>query len=887
MQFRGQWEGISEHRLENGLGVLFLPDAARPVVTVSLTVFVGSKHEGRGESGAAHLLEHMLFRGTRSFPDVPRELHRRGARFNGTTWTDRTNYFETLPAEEDALEFALRLEAERLGSASLGGKDLEAERGVVLNELSAGDNDPLRVLRRQMIAVAYDWHGYGRSTIGAPSDVEQITCERLTNFYRRHYRPNNALLVVAGAIDEPRARDLVAREFGGLSTPLEDEPARPKTVEPPQIGERNVVVRRHGESALGGLCYHVPAASHPDFASLQLLDAVLTSEPSGRLYQRLVVSGAASAVGGGCFAWRDPGVYQLFAEAASPDKLDAVLDQMTREVESVGKAPPSGSDLELARSQLLNRRELVLADSSRLAVALSDWASQGDWRLFLMHRDRLEAATTEDLTRVAESYLVRCNRTSGRFIPGEPESAAIPAAPDLSEVFRDYRGRTAGAATEAIPADATMLEQRTLRGVGSWGGPFAWLAKPTRGGWMRLVVSLRFGILATLRGCATDAAAAAALILRGTESRTREAWRAELDRLGARIASSGTAGAGTFYVYARREHLAAVVDLLADALRRPAFRDEELAIWRRDAVASCLQSQSDPQSVAVREVRRALAPFDRDDPRYIPTFAELRGRIEATTVASIRAFYDRFYGAGAAECVACGDFDPAELQTLLADQLTGWASTESFERIPYPAVKGSIESPRTHLPDRKNACFCAADVFPLGDEHADFSALTAANYILGGASMSSRIGDRVRRSEGLSYTASSQFTASALEERARWSIYAIASPSEMERLRTCVREEIDRFLDAPPSLEELRAAVLGLVGKQRVTLSDDGSLNELLLESVRAGRTLERWEKHRAELESLTPEQVLEASRRWLKYDDWRHAEAGTWSDGVIEKSSP
>ena len=194
----GVIEGIAEYRLENGLQILLLPDDSKPTVTVNITYFVGSRHEGYGEAGMAHLLEHMLFKGTPNNPNIPAALKERGGDFNGTTWYDRTNYYETFPASSENLEFALRLEADRMVNSHVAEADLKSEMTVVRNEFEMGENSPEMILSQRLFASAFEWHGYGRSTIGNRSDIERVPIRNLRSFYQRHYRPDNALLIVAG-----------------------------------------------------------------------------------------------------------------------------------------------------------------------------------------------------------------------------------------------------------------------------------------------------------------------------------------------------------------------------------------------------------------------------------------------------------------------------------------------------------------------------------------------------------------------------------------------------------------------------------------------------------------------------------------------------------------
>src|SRR6476659_24747 len=212
-------EGVTEYRLANGARVLLFPEQSRPTVTVNMTVLVGSRHEGYGEAGMAHLLEHLVFKGTPTFRDVPKALRDHGASFNGTTNVDRTNYFETLPATDENLAFGIRLEADRLVNSFVKREDLVSEMTVVRNEFERGENSPQGVLSQRIYAAAFEWHNYGKSTIGNFSDIERVPIENLQAFYKKYYQPDNVVLIVAGKFDEAKALALITKHFGPIPRP--------------------------------------------------------------------------------------------------------------------------------------------------------------------------------------------------------------------------------------------------------------------------------------------------------------------------------------------------------------------------------------------------------------------------------------------------------------------------------------------------------------------------------------------------------------------------------------------------------------------------------------------------------------------------------------------
>jgi zinc protease len=317
----GSIEGINEYVLENGMKVLLFADKTQPKVTVNCTIFVGSRHEGYGETGMAHLLEHMVFKGTDMHPNIPAALRDRGANFNGTTWLDRTNYYETLPASDDNLEFAIRLEADRMVNSKILDEELQKEFTVVRSEFERGENSPSRVLQQRMFSAAYQWHNYGNSTIGNRSDIERVPIDNLRAFYRRYYRPDNAMLIVAGRFEEAKALEYAQKHFGTIAKP-ETPINRTYTTEPAQDGDRITLVRRVGDSQMVGTMYHVPAGGDPEFAAVDLLANILTDQPSGRLYKALVESKKATSVSGGAFGLHDPGVMNFMAQVPKEKSIE-------------------------------------------------------------------------------------------------------------------------------------------------------------------------------------------------------------------------------------------------------------------------------------------------------------------------------------------------------------------------------------------------------------------------------------------------------------------------------------------------------------------------------------------------------------------------------------
>jgi zinc protease len=824
----------------------------------------------------AHLLEHMLFKGTPTNEDIPGALKARGARYNGTTWVDRTNYFETLPAGDENLDFALALESDRMVNSTIDGGKLAKEMTVVRNEFERGENDPVSILMQRMTAVAYEWHNYGKSTIGNRADIERVPVESLREFYRRFYQPDNAMLVVAGSFNADKALAGIVKHFGAIPRPSRKLNAT-YTEEPAQDGERLARLKRVGDVAVVGLAYHIPAGGHADFPAVEVLEGILTAESSGRLYKSLVETKKASSVFGMTFSWHDPGLMLLMAEVAQGNEPDIVLDGMMDTIDQLVKEGVTAQDVERIRQQLLKFRELAAADTSRLAIQLSEWAAQGDWRLYFLYRDRLEKLTAADVNRVAKEYLKPDNRTIGQFLPTKsPDRSPVPETPNLAAVLKDYKGRAETASGEAFDVSPANIESRTRREKLPSGIPVALLEKKTRGQAVNINIRLRYGNEQNLRGLAKAAEFLPELMTRGTKKLSYQELQDALDKHRARLRVDGSAGEASFSVQTTREHLQTVWGLLRQILREPALAEKEFDLLKQEQVSAYEKQLTDPQALATTLVRKHITPYPTEDPRYVPTVEEELALTKALTAADVGKLYHEFLGANAGEISVVGDFAGDEVLAALNEIFSDWNAQAPYERLKRhvdPSVKGGAQDINT--PDKANADYFAGLAFPLRDDHPDYPALVLGNYILGGGALSSRLGDRVRQKEGLSYGVGSGLQASSFDERSAFYLYAICNPENMPKVKAAIQEELNRLLQKGVMAEEVEKAKSGYLQSLQVGRSDDGQLSQMLASNLAVGRDMTFYAELEQKIRKLTPQQIHEALRKHIHPEQLFIAAAG------------
>jgi zinc protease len=409
---------IEERRLANGLAVLLLETRTAPVVCLSVWFRAGSRHDPQGRSGTAHLLEHMMFKGTARHPkgDYDRVLHALGAINNASTWLDRTNYYVLIGSDRYAA--GLELEADRMRGALLREEDLIDERPVVLNELERNEDDPGVALFDRIMAMAFVEHPYRRPVIGWRQDVEAITIDDLRSYYDAYYRPNNAFLAVVGAFDRGAMLADLERTFGGLE-PGPPTPARP-VVEPEQRGERRFELRKAGQQEILGIAYRAPQRAHDDAFALDVLAQVLGHGRTSRLYRVLIESGlAVNAAAENQAMPVDPYLFLIDvepAEGVAPARIEEALDE---EIACLVREPVSPREIERARKrarvEFVMRRDSV----SALAFLIGELEVSAGWRLAQTYLERLDAVTAEHVQAAAARYLTREARTIGRFRPTE------------------------------------------------------------------------------------------------------------------------------------------------------------------------------------------------------------------------------------------------------------------------------------------------------------------------------------------------------------------------------------------------------------------------------------------------------------------------------------
>ena len=871
----GSVEGFTEYQFPNGLKLVLFTEPSKPKLTVNMTILVGSRHEGYGEAGMAHLLEHMLFKPTAKHPQPDRDLQERGADYNGTTWVDRTNYYETLPASDENLEFAVGWEADRLVNCPIKAEDLASEMTVVRNEFEMGENSPKGVLEQRMFATSFEWHNYGKSTIGNRADIERVPADSLRLFYKKYYRPDNVVLFVGGRIDEAKVVAMVQKYFGPIPRPA--EPIRSTyTEEPAQDGERVVTLRRVGKVAATGVLYHIPSAADPDFAAVSVLEAILSADKTGRLYKALVERRRAAKVEGVAYAWHDPSGMMFTAEVAAGNEPNAVAEGMIDTIEGVVEKGVTDEEVVRAKRTLLKLWDQQSTDTPKVLVGLTEWAGAGDWRLAFLFRDRLGKVTLDDVNRVAKKYLRTSNRTVGVYLPvTEPQRTPVDATPDIAALVKDYKGKPEYSIGEVFDPSPSAIEARVKRSAVD-GVKVALLSKKNRGGSVVLKVNLRYGTPKSLFGLGTACTFLPDLMTRGTKQLTSEQLQDRLDELQTSFGASGRPGEAEFLMQTKREHLVEALAILKQVLHEPTLPEAEFAILKQQRHGALDEQSAEPQALAMRAVQQRLSPYPAGDVRYAPGLLEELKLVDDLELTTVRRLYEEFLGSAAGEVVIVGDFDEETASKAITGLLGGWKSKQPYQRISRNVDKvPPPEMITIKTPDKANAMYFAGLLLPLKDDAPEYPALVVGNDILGGSGFASRLMGRIREKEGLSYGVGSAFRAMSLDQRSTFSIYAICNPENVAKVVKLAREETDRLLKEGITKEELAESQKGYLQSQQASRGDDTRLVQVLAETLVTGRTLKFQAAIEESVRKLTLEDVQAAMRKHIDPSRMINAVAG------------
>jgi zinc protease len=872
--------GIRETLLPNGLKVLTKEVRSAPVVSFSVWYRVGSRNEHTGITGVSHLLEHMMFKGTQRYRvgEIARTLFLNGAASNASTYYDWTNYYATIAS--DRLELVMAIEADRMVGSRFDKADLDAEMTVVRSELEGGENHPGRLLFRAVTATAFHAHPYRWPVIGWRSDVENVPRDVTYRYYKTHYGPNNATVVIVGDFDTPQVLGLVRKHFGKLR-PIPPPPPV-YTTEPPQRGERRVVVQQAGSLPVAMLAYKVPAATHPDFYALDVLAMVLGEGRTSRLYQALVEKQIASQAYANAPSLRDPFLFYLSATARPGTTAAALEAALEAEVERVRAEPITPEELARARSRIEADFVFQTASVTAQARQIGYWAMIDDWRYLTTYLDRIRALAPADIQAVARKYFLPETRTVGHFLPTDGSGPAATPAPPPREASARVEKAKRGERPIPLPGPSKVspVRRNVTRFELDNGLRVVVQENPTNPT-VALRLSLSAGSAVAPRDRRAVASITASMLTRGTSRRTTLEFAAALENVGASLSASADSLTTTVSGSAQSKDFDLVMDLLAEMLREPAFPQADLERVRGQALAQLAQARTSPDAVARRAFDRSLYPDGH--PLRPLTLEEAEQELKGLTRDDLVAFYQRQYAPDHAILVIAGDLTAERVKQALAARLASWPRNPAAVPPPAPdlGLRDAAETATFPLPDKSQTTILWGHAGGLRRSDPDFYATQVMNLILGGGgALNSRLGNVIRDEQGLAYSVYSYFDASLYP--GAFQVGLGTNPANAKRAIASLETEIRRIRERGVTAREVQEAVAYLTGRFPLRLETNGGMAEILwaMEFYRLGA--DYIDRYAGYYRAVTVAQVNQAATVHLHPDRATLVLAGPLPDGAL-----
>lgn len=878
---------IDEYRLDaNGLQVLLLPDHSNPTLTYMVTYRVGSKNEVTGTTGATHILEHLMFKGSDAFNDkqgnsVKQFLERIGGNYNATTWLDRTNYYANIGSEH--LEGYLAIEADRMRNLWLRDEDRQPEMTVVRNEFERGENSPFQALIKEIFHSAYVAHPYHHSTIGWRSDLEKVSIGKLREFYDTFYWPDNATATLIGDFDPAAALGLVKKFYGTYPKAPRPIPTV-YTEEPDQTGPRRITVKRAGQLGVVGLAHKIPAVTHPDFAAIAVFSAILADGKNSRLYKAITDQNLSTGVQNAPFANHDPSLHFLFIPLAPGATHEQVEKIAVEEIERLKKDGATETEVQAAVAKSLADAAFQRDGSFAIAGNLNEFIAGGDWTLFYTLEDATRQVTADDVQRVANKYFNVDQSTTGWFIP-TPAGAAPTTKPAAKPSLSDgpYYYRTPG--VDSVGASLLATDTAAPAAPAATGAKIAAHAVRTKIAGLD-VIAYPTGVkdVVTIRASlpAGDAFAGdgnpaiptltGMLLDQGTTTHDKFAIAEMLESVGATIDFSVDTEMVEVSAKCLKKDAPLVISLISEQLRSPALSPAEFDKAKKQFAGGLKRQLEDTNFRAGDAFTRAVYPVGH--PNRSPAPEELLAAAESAKLEDVQAFHKKYYGSDHLTLVVVGDLDLPQIQSAVAREFNGWSGGVAMF---HPAKATMTDAPKDQnvfMADKTSVSVVMGQASGLRYSDPDYQALRVGTAILG-SGFTGRLMANVRDKEGLTYGIGSGLAHDTFAD-GDWRITATFAPALLDKGIASARRQFSLWYETGATDAEVAARKTNLVGTFKVGLATTDGMANQLQATVHRGLPLTWLDTYPQELGALTPEQVNAAIKKYLKPDSLFLIKAGT-----------
>lgn len=886
-------QNIRQYRLKsNGLDVILCERHATPIVTTMVVYHIGSRNEAVGYTGSTHFLEHMMFKGTKAhdplkktgFDDLLKPL---GGYNNATTSQDRTNYFEIVPAK--SLPLTLEIESDRMQHLLLRPTDRASEMTVVRNELERGEDDPRELLENNTFSAAFKEHPYHHPVIGWRSDVEGVPIERLRQFYKDFYWPDNASLILVGDFKTEPTLALIQKYFGSIPKAPKAYP-KVYTTEPAQEGERRYTVKRGSESPKLMIAYHSPRAQDKDQFALTIIESLLGDESkrSSRLYKRLIDSSLASDVSSYNYEMHDPGLFGVTAAAAPNVSLEKVETETIKEIDRLKTEPVPIDELNRAKQSIVKRMKLELSDPIGLADQLTETVATADLKWWLNFSNKIQGVTQADIMRVANKYFGEDNRTVGYYLPkttvtpeviaeAPPDNSAPDVEPPVVTGADSTNARLASASSAIPPNFASRVKKVVLpNGLTIAVMPIAGTGTVAVSGKIQAGSYFRDLQQTQVPEFVAD------MLTKGSASYSKEGLAKRLEEMGSGLAFGEDDFWVSFDSEVITEDFPSLMAMASDCIRKPKFLSSELSKTKKQKHSILKDRISSTSDQTWNAFTRAL--YKPECVYYDKKFEDQIAELSKMDVNDLRAFHAAHYIPSNTVLTVVGDINPDDAISVITKQFQDWSGGERqpiklSEAQLLPNKPATLTTP---LPDKANVDVIMGHSVPVSIQTRDYPATNIGNAAFGYDSFACRLGP-VRDQYGLTYSISS-YLAGPTEKYAPWAIGFSVNPENYNKTVSIVSQLLNDYIKSGITQRELAIEKSHLSGAFYVGMRSAKQIASRLCGYEMLGIGAKYMDDYAKLLNAVTIEEVNSAIRKYFQPNQLTVSASGTFKPSAPKK---
>lgn len=881
---------ITEYKLEkNGLSVLLMEDHSAPVLTFMVTYRVGSRNEVTGTTGATHLLEHLMFKGTEKYNKangghIDAALGNIGARMNATTYLDRTNYYESIPS--DYLELAVDLESDRMRNLWLHKEDKDAEMTVVRNEFERSENSPFRALNTEIWAAAFQAHPYHHSTIGWRSDIENVPIEKLREFYDTFYWPNNATVTVIGDFDTNNALELINKFYGSITSSPHKIPEL-YTTEPEQKGLRRVTVNKAGQLGVVGIAHKVPEGASQETYPLVLLDYILANGKTSRFYKALVDKNKAVNVFNYYVPFHDASIftpYVFLAPGATHEEVEKIV---LEEIEKIKNDGVTEDEVNRVISQIAAETAYDRDGSFSIASQLNEAIAMGDWTFYVDYLENLKKVTPSDIQEVTKKYFVETQRTVGYFIPkteGGDKSEIKPSSwyEEQTRAFYKESDETEGNSNSVIVSPSPVQTSKISDNIKSNNVNGIKVLTAKTG--VKDVITFRGSFTAgdsfSPENNSMIADLTGNMLDKGTEKKDKFALAEKLENIGAELSFSVGAHSLNFSGKCLSKDINEVLSLLAEQLKTPAFDTEEFEKLKIQREGNLKQLLEDTNARAAEKADSMLFPLGH--PNHGTSVSKLLKDIGTATLDDVKKFYAKYYGPKSMIFVLVGDLNHDNIGNSVKDVFSSWTGGVDYPNIDDANQVSTGDTVIVKMKEKTSATLRIAQTTGLKRTDEDYLALRIGNSIFGMSGFSARLMSIIRDDEGLTYGIYSSLLGDTFSD-GQFAIRGTFSPDLLAKGLNSTMREFERWVNDGVTMEELTAAKTRAIGSYKVGLSNTGGIAANLLSITQRGYEPTYMDEYPERINALTLDQVNSAIKKYIDPEKVITIVAGTVTEDDLK----